>query len=227
MSHATKSDKTALAAVSAVLGPLLMSVGDLVHPQESMDPAVQAAVIIEYASRASRWYVAHLLLFVGILVAIPGFLAITDLTAERTPKAGYASRVLSLIGVASFAAIFVGEMLIGRYVSDGADTAAATKLLATFQSGPILGAVMVGGLAFFAGVTTLAVPLIRAGGPLRWPALAFVIGELLIAIEIVTAQVLLSQIGNLAFLGGGILFARQILSRRQATNSGHDAVVRY
>jgi hypothetical protein len=219
MSQAMHSDKTAVAAVSLVLGPLLMSVGDLIHPQESMDPAVQAAVIIEHASHASRWYVAHLLLFVGILVVIPGILAISGLTAERTPRGGYASRILSLIGVASFAAIFVGEMLIGRYVSDGASASAATKLLETFQSGPILGAVMVGGIAFFLGVAAMAVPLIRAGGLLRWPALAFVVGALLIGGEIITAQVLLSQIGNLAFLGGGILFARQILQRRQAKDS--------
>jgi hypothetical protein len=212
-------DQTALAAVSIVLGPLLMSVGDLIHPQESMDPAVQAAVIIEHASHASRWYVSHLLLFAGILVVIPGTLAITALTAERTARGGYASRILTLIGIASFAAIFVGEMLIGRYVSDGANASATTMLLETFQSGLILGTVMVGGIAFFVGVALMAVPLILAGGPLRPPALAFIVGELLIAGEIVTAQVLLSQIGNLAFLGGGVLFGQQILQRRQASDS--------
>jgi hypothetical protein len=219
MSQAIHSDKTAMAAVSLVLGPLLMSVGDLIHPRESMDPAVQAAVIFEHASHASRWYVAHLLLFFGILVVIPGVLAVSDLTAERTRRGGYASRILSLIGVASFAAIFVGEMLIGQYVSDGADASAATKLLETFQSGPILGAVMVGGIAFFLGVAAMAVPLILAGGLLRWPALAFIVGAFLIGGEIITAQVLLSQIGNLAFLGGGILFAREILQKRQVKDS--------
>ena len=219
MSQAMEGDKTVIAAVSLVVGPLLMSVGDLIHPHESWDPAVQAAVIVEHASHASRWYVAHLLLFVGILLVIPGVLAIASLTAERTPKGGYVSRILSLIGVASFATIFVGEMLIGRYISDGASISAATKLLETFQSGPILGAVMVGGIAFFLGVAWMAVPLISAGGLLRWPALAFLIGSVLIGGEIITAQVLLSQIGNLAVLGGGILFARHILQTRKATHS--------
>ena len=217
MSQAMQSDKTAVAAISLVFGPLLMSVGDLIHPHESWDPAVQAAMIMQHAAHASRWYIAHLLLFVGILVVIPGILAIASLTAERTPRAGYASRILSLIGVASFASLFVGEMLIGRYVSDGANESAATKLLETFQSGPILGAVMVGGLAFFLGVAAFAVPLIRAGGILRLPALAFVVGAVFIGGEIITAEVLLSRIGNLTILGGGILFARQILQRRRAT----------
>src|SRR4029453_13034463 len=70
----------------------------------------------------------------------------------------------------------------------------------TFQSGPVLGAVMIGGTAFFLGVAAMAVPLIRGGGPSRWPALAFVAGALLIGGEIATAQVLLSQIGNLSIL---------------------------
>src|SRR5262245_60957306 len=213
MSQAMHSDRTALAAVSIVLGPILMSVGDLMHPQESMDRATQAAVILENAAHATRWYVSHLLLFFGFLILVPGILAISRLTAERSPRAGYAARVLSLIGVASFAAIVGGEMLIGRYVSDGADIAAATKLLATFQSGPVLGALMLGGIGLFLGVAAMAAPLIGAGGPLRWPALAYVAGAVLVAGEIVTAQVLLSQIGNLTFLGGGILFAPQIRER--------------
>src|SRR4026207_819776 len=129
MSQAMQSHKTAVAAISLVFGPLLMSVGDLITPHESWDPGVQAAMIRQHAAHASRWYIAHLLLFVGILVVIPGILAIASLTAERTPRAGYASRILSLIGVASFASLFVGEMLIGRYVSEGANESAATKLL--------------------------------------------------------------------------------------------------
>ena len=213
MSQSMHSDRTAVAAVSIVLGPLLMSVGDLIHPRESMDPATQAAVIIEHASHASRWYVSHLLLFVGFLIIIPGILAISRLTAERAPKAGYAARILTLIGLASFSAIVVGEMLIGRYVSDGAEAAAATRLLGTFQSGPILGAVMLGGIGLFLGVAAMAVPLIRAGGPLRWPGLAYIAGAILIAGEITTAKVLLSQIGNLTFLAGGILFAPHIRER--------------
>jgi branched-subunit amino acid transport protein len=222
MSHAMQNDATVVAGISLVVGPLLMSTGDLIHPQESMDPAVQAAVIMEHATHASRWYISHLLLFFGILTVVPGTLAVSRLTEQRAPRAGYAARVLSLIGVAAFAAIFVGEMLIGRYVSDGADVAEATKLLATFQSGPILGAVMVGGVAFFLGVAAMAFPLIRAGGPQRWPALAFVTGALLIGGEIATAQVVLSQIGNLCMLAGGVLFAPHVLRASSATYSPLD-----
>ncbi len=208
MSSSTRSYRTAIAAASLVLGPLLMSVGDLLHPKESMDAAKQATIIIEHAS---RWYAAHLLLLVGLLVFIPGILALTQLTAERRPMAGYAGRIFLLIGMGAFYAVFVCEMLIGRYVSDGADLPAATALLETFQSVWVLGAVMAGVAAFMAGVAVTATALARAVRRLRWPALAFGLGALLILAEIITAEVRLSQIGNVVMLLASVAFARQIV----------------
>ena len=52
-------------SVSLVLGPLLMSIGDLLHPEERMLPAEQIAIVVDHAS---RWYTAHLLLYVGMLL---------------------------------------------------------------------------------------------------------------------------------------------------------------
>ena len=205
-----------IAATSLVLGPLLMSAGDLIHPREHADAADQAAVIVEHAS---RWYAAHLLLFIGLLVLIPGILALTGLIAERKPAVGYAARVLVLAGVAAFSAVFVAEMLIGRYISDGADVSAATELLETFQSGLVLGVVMVGGVAFFIGVAAFAIPLIMADGGLRWPAAIYVLGALLILAEIMSSQVLLSQIGNVVLLAASVWFAWHILQRDQSAVS--------
>jgi hypothetical protein len=121
----------AIAAISLVVGPLVMSIGDLLHPQESLDAAEQAAVIIQ---QASRWYAAHLLLLIGLLLSIPGFLVLAGLTARRKPWAGYAARILVLIGVASFTPIFVTEMFIGRLIMNGASPEQAVGLLETFES---------------------------------------------------------------------------------------------
>jgi hypothetical protein len=199
-SPATRDYRTLIAAASLIVGPLLMTIGDLFHPEERMDTAEQIAILVNHAS---PWYGAHLLLFIGMMLSIPGLLALASLTAERKPAAGYAARILVLIGAAVFAAIFVGEMLIGRFVADGADTAAATDLLDSMFSGPIVAAVIPGVLAFFVGIAAFAIPLVRAGGKLRWIAVFYSIGALLILAEILSAQVILSQIGNaLIFCGG-------------------------
>ena len=117
--------RTLTAAASLVTGPLVMAVGDLLHPRESMVPAEQIAIVMD---DPSGWYLAHLLLFIGLMLFIPGLLALAGLAEARRPAAGFVVRILILVGAAAFAAIFVGEMLIGRYVLDGAEPTAATRL---------------------------------------------------------------------------------------------------
>jgi hypothetical protein len=208
ISPATRDYRTLIAAASLIVGPLLMTIGDLFHPEERMNAAEQIAILVDHAS---RWYAAHLLLFIGMMLSIPGLLALASLTAERKPAAGYAARILILIGAAAFASIFVGEMLIGRFVADGADTAAATHLLDSMFSGPMVAAVIPGVLAFFVGTAAFAIPLMSAGGKLRWIAALYSIGALLILAEILSAQVILSQIGNFLIFCGGAATAGLIL----------------
>jgi hypothetical protein len=66
---------------------------------------------------------------------------------------------------------------------------------------------MLVGLAFFVGAVVFAVPLIAGSGPLRWPAVVLLAGTLLVLAEIISSQVLLSQIGNLLVWGGSAAFA--------------------
>jgi hypothetical protein len=57
------------------------------------------------------------------------------------------------------------------------------------------------------GSAVFAAPLIADGGPLRWPAVVLLVGTLLILAEIISSQVLLSQIGNFLVWGGSAAFA--------------------
>jgi hypothetical protein len=69
-------------------------------------------------------------------------------------------------------------------------------------SGPILAAVGPAMLAFFVGTAAFAIPLMRTGSKVGWAAALILLGVLLVLAEILTAQVILSQLGNiLAFCG--------------------------
>ena len=200
--------RTMISAASLVVSPLIMSIGDLLHPEERMAPAEQMAILV---TDASRWYTAHLLLFIGMILFIPGLLALSALVGARRPALGYAARILVLIGTAALSSVFVGEMLIGRFVLDGADPAAATALLESMFSGPLLAAVGPAMLAFFVGTALFAVPLIRSGGGGGWAAATILIGALFILAEILSAEVVLSQIGNILVFFGGAAIAWLIL----------------
>jgi len=208
ISSAPRDYRTIIAATSLFVGPLLTAIGDLLHPEERMAPAEQIAILVTHAP---HWYTAHLLLFIGIVLFIPGFLAVSALTIARKPAAGYAARILVLMGTAALASIFVVEMLVGRFVLDGADPAVATDLLESMFSGPLLAAVGPVLLAFFVGTALFAIPLMRAGGMTGWAAGLVLLGTLLILAEIISAQVVLSKIGNILAFCGSATFAWLIL----------------
>jgi hypothetical protein len=176
-----------------------MSIGDLLHPEERMSPVEQIAIVVDHAS---RWYTAHLLLFFGILVFIPGFLGLTAFTAMLKPVVGYAARILIMIGTAGFASIVTGEMLASRLVLDGVGNAAPISLWTNLFMGPVVVAVGPAVLAFFVGTIMFAIPLVRGSKRLRWPVALIVIGVLFVLAEILTARVLFSRIGNLVVLCG-------------------------
>lgn len=206
--------RTKIAAASLIVAPALMSVGDLMHPPESWDVPAQVAII---AAAATRWYVAHLLLFVGLLLFVPGILAVTKAVARYRPAFAYASRLLVLASVGALSAVFGFEMVEGAFAAR-VDHAAAVALLETFNS-RVLVALAPGLLAFFVGTGLFVVPLASTEGPLRWPAISFGLGALLILAEIISAQVILSQIGNALILLGGIGFARVLRSEELASNA--------
>ncbi len=212
MDDAPPRYRTVIEAASLVVGPALMSVGDLFHPPENADAAAQVAIVV---AAASRWYAAHLLLFVGMLLLVPGILALTRLTADRRPAVGYAARILTLASVGGLCAVFVFEMMLGRFISGGADQAAAVALLETFMSTEIFVALLPALLAFFVGTGLWVSALASTAGPFRWPALCFALGAVLILFEIILAKVLLSQIGNILILVAGIAFARLLLRGRE------------
>jgi hypothetical protein len=191
-----------IGAASLAVGPLVMAAGDLLHPKESSDLGRQAAII---AAQATRWYLAHLLLLVGLVLFVPGLLALADLAAARRPRVGYAARVLVVVGVGGLSAVFVVEMLAGRVGSLG--VAATEAFLETMFSGPIAGPMMLVALAFFLGTAVFAMPLIAGSGPLRWPAVAVLAGVLFVLAEVMSSQVLLSQIGNFLIWSGSAAFA--------------------
>jgi hypothetical protein len=201
-------------AASLIVAPALMSVGDLMHPPESWDSGTQVAII---AAASGRWYLAHLLLFVGILLFLPGILLLSRTLALHRATLGYASRVLLLTSVGALSAVFAFEMVLGGFVA--IERQAAVALVETFNS-RVLVALLPGLLAFFVGTGLFVAPVAAAGGPLRWPAVCLGLGALLILGEIISAQVIFSQIGNVLMFIAGTGIARVLWREGPASIAG-------
>lgn len=210
--HPRPRYRTLIEATSLIVGPGLMSIGDLMHPAETLDATAQVAIV---AQSASHWYSAHLLLYVGFLLLVPGTLALSEVVMDRKPRAGYATRLLILVSLCAFSAVVACEMLLGRFMAAGASQSAAVVLLEQFQQSPqMILALAPGLLAFFVGIALMVISLATTPNPFRWPTFGFALGAGLILAEIISAQVLLSQIGNSVMFLSGIAFARLLIRRR-------------
>ena len=122
------------------------------------------------------------------------------------------------MGAAGFAGVFVGEMLLGRYVIDGADQAAETALISTVETTLLSGPAILAAVTFVGGVGLAAAILARAGGVQRWAGFALAFGLFLILVEIASADVMFSKIGNIMILAGCVALAWHIW--RCNSNSG-------
>lgn len=212
MHEAHARNHAGISAASLIIGPALMAIGDLFHPSESWDVAAQVTLV---AAAPSHWYAAHLMLFVGMLLFVPGILAISELATLRKPRLGYIARVLLIMSVGALSAVFVFEMVLGRMLVESGDNATAVALLGVFQSGHVFATLMPGLLAFFVGTGLAVFSIASAPGPFRAPALCLAVGAGFIMAEIATAQVLLSQIGNVVLFCAGTGFAVALLRNRE------------
>jgi hypothetical protein len=106
------------------------------------------------------------------------------------------------VGVAGISSIIAVEMLLARFAEEGGDAAATATLLDAMGSPAIIVPLAVVTLGLFIGAWLFAVPFMLDGDRLRWPATLVALGLVLILIEIVSAQVVFSQVGNvIAFFG--------------------------
>lgn len=55
ITSAPRDHRTVIAAASLIVGPLLMAIGDLLHPEERMAPAKQIPVRFSAARRPSQF----------------------------------------------------------------------------------------------------------------------------------------------------------------------------
>lgn len=199
-----------------------MSLGDAMHPPESWDPEMQVAILAE---GAGTWYTAHLLIFLGAILFVPGVLGLTGIGARRRPTTSYVARVLMLVSMGGMASVFAFEMLLGSFLSHGAEPGAAVTLLRAFQGPAVFGPLAPSLLSFFVGTGFLVASLAPWPTAVRWPTLVFALGAALILAEIVLAQVLLSQIGNVLLLAAGVGFARVLLRPSVPVAPGSEVAV--
>jgi hypothetical protein len=209
--------RIALATASGfVLGPALFLFDNLIHPEEFArgNEAEQLAAI---AADASRWQIAHLIGFAGLLVICFSILGLAWLIRRTHPSLGLWAAVAGVAGVIGLAFAFavdgytwgvLGEVSGRPRANPATIRAAFDEIQESAWAWPYYALAVFG----FLGAMLALCWGLADGGWARVPAVALLaLGSLAVALEGVIASNAYFIASSVLFLVGGAAVARELL----------------
>jgi hypothetical protein len=187
-----------VAGFCMVAAPLLLLAAMVVHPETGTD---EASVITAAAANPDAWYIAHLLVLVAIVLAVPAVLGLMHMLREREVTLGHMGGGLGLLGLIAFTGIVTIEGLVGWQMAVAGDRGEMVALLERmFATTGVVIPLYVMSYAFTLGVLCLATGLYRARVVQWWMALFVAVGAIAAAVAGTAA------IEWLAIVGAAFLF---------------------
>jgi hypothetical protein len=191
-----------VAGLGMVLAPIVLLAGMVVHPERKTEEAAQLAVV---ADNLDAWLVAHLLVMVSVVLAVPAVLGLMHMLREREVALGHLGGMLALTGILAVTGLVAIDGFVAWQMGvAGADRAEMTALLERVnETAGVFVPLYLMSFAFALGIVTLALGLYRARAVQWWMAAFLAIAAILLAIAGPTASDVLSIVGA-AFLVVGL-----------------------
>ena len=190
-----------MAGLCMIAAPLFILVGMVIHPERKTDEAEQLAIV---SANLDEWYLSHLLVLIGIVLAVPAVLGLMHMLREREVAWGHLGGGLAMLGLLALTALVAIDGLVLWQMAAAGETAAMTALFESFtDTAGIFIPVFVLSFAFALGVVMLTMGLVRARAVQVWMAVFVAIGAICLAIGGAAASGLLAIVGA-AFLFVGL-----------------------
>ena len=193
-----------VAGACMVLSPLFLVIAMVIHPETKSDEAAQIAVI---ADNLDAWYIAHLLTFAAVVLAVPAVLGLMHMLREREVAWGHIGGGLALLGLMAFTGLLAIDGFVGwQMAADGSRAEMAALLERLYDTAGVAIPFYVMSFAFTIGIVCLAFGLYQAKAMQSWMAVFLALGVLLLAassfgelnwIAIVGAAFLLVGLGSI------------------------------
>ncbi len=201
-----------VAGVCMIGAPLLLLVGMIIHPESKTDVADQLAVI---SSNMDEWYVAHLIVAISLVLAVPAVLGLMHMLREREVAYGHLGGGFAMVGLLAIMGIVAMEGFVGWQAAAAgpADAPAMTALFerVTETTGVVL-PFFVMSYAFTVGMLFLAAGLYRARAVQSWTAAMLGIGAIVFAVGTSMAENVVAIIGAAVLLVGFFQVGRTVLT---------------
>jgi hypothetical protein len=204
-----------LAGVCMIVGPLLLLVVEVVHPELKEEEAAQLGVI---ADNANSWFAAHLIALPAIALLVVAALGLMHMLREREVAWGHIGGGLALLGLLAFVGIVAIELVAWQMVKGGADAAEMTALLERLNEEPgiVVPLYIVGLVGVVGGFAALAVGLYRARAVQSWMAGFILVGIALFLAENLAYENWLGIVGAAFLLVGLGSIGRMVMQEPDA-----------
>jgi hypothetical protein len=172
-----------------VAGPALLLVGNALHPVNHKTN--ESEWVAGIAANRGQWYVAHLLIFIGLPLFVPAIMGIVRIVRARASawaEGGAALAVFGLLGTEAF--VTVEGFVAWHMTRAGADRGEMVALLERFNEQAATFVPV--GLAtplFIVGLAVLAIALLRARVVPAVLAGVFLLSRLVVAVALVVGDV--------------------------------------
>jgi hypothetical protein len=174
-----------VAGFCMVAAPLLFLVAMVIHPETGTD---EASIVAAAADSPDAWYLAHLLVLMSIVLAVPAVLGLMHMLREREVAFGHVGGGLAMLGLLAFTGIVAMELVMWQ-LAGARETAQAAALLERLNetAGIVIPFVLVS-FGFSLGVACLAIGLYRARAVQSWMAISVAAGAVLFGVAIGSAM---------------------------------------
>jgi hypothetical protein len=187
-----------VAGACMVLAPLLFLVAMVIHPETGTS---ESSLIAAAADSPDAWYLAHLLVLVSIVLAVPAVLGLMHMLREREVAYGHVGGGLGILGLLAFTGLVTLEGLVGWQMAVAGDRAEMVALLERiYDTAGVVIPLYFLSFAFTLGAVCLAAGLYRARAVQWWMAMFVAVGAVCAAIGGAAA------IEWLAIVGAAFLF---------------------
>jgi hypothetical protein len=109
-----------------ILGPIVIVLAEVLHARLQTDPAGQFAAV---ADNTGRWYAAHALILLALVLLVPAFVGVVDLARRSRPLLAHVALLVFIPGLIALTAVVGMELVLWQMAQPEANRAEMISLL--------------------------------------------------------------------------------------------------
>jgi hypothetical protein len=197
-----------VAGFCMIFAPLFVLVGFIIRPAISTNESAQLTTV---AGHMDGWYLSHLLMFVGVVLAVPAALGLMHMLREREVSYGHIGGGLALFGLMATGALVGMDMVVWQ-MGAGTHGEMASLLHRVAHTTGIVVPFIGGSLLLGVGYLALGMGLYRARATVSWAAACLMIGGIAIDVALLASSMPLAIAAAAVFLIGQGAIGRMVWS---------------